>query len=136
MEPTRSPFPPSRDSQFAATGAPFGATAAPYGATVAPFTGTSAPFMGTQSPFGGPGGPGGRPPGTSDDFSFKELLDMIGHSLLVIRAKWYWGLAGALVVGGLVGFYLFSKPVEYDAQTDILAESTLDQVIGTQSDSP
>ncbi|HZZ20485.1 MAG TPA: polysaccharide biosynthesis tyrosine autokinase [Opitutaceae bacterium] len=135
METTRSPFPPSRDSQFAATGAPFGATAAPYGATVAPFTGTSAPFMGTQAPFGGPGGPGGRPPGGSDDFSFKELMEMISHSLLVIRAKWYWGLLGAAVVGGLVGFYLFSKPVEFDAQTDILAESTLDQVIGTQADS-
>ena len=114
---------------------PFGATAAPFGATVAPFTGTSAPFMGTQAPFGN-SGPGGRPPGLSDDFSFKDLLEMAGHSILVIRAKWYWGLAGALVVGGLVGYFLFSRPVEFDAQTDILAESTLDQVIGTQSDSP
>jgi capsular exopolysaccharide synthesis family protein len=88
--------------------------------------------MGTLAPFAATAP--ARPPAVNDDFSFKELLETVGHSLLIVRAKWYWGVAGALVFGGLVGFVLFTRPLEYDAETDILAQSTLDQVLGTQID--
>jgi len=70
----------------------------------------------------------------NDDFSFKELLELLGHSLLVIRSKWYWGLAGALVVGGLVGYLLFHRAMEFTAETNLLAQSTLDKVISVQSE--
>jgi len=88
--------------------------------------------MGTVAPFAATAR--GRPPVASDDFSFKEVLELVGHSLLIVRARWYWGLAGAVVVGGLVGYLLFTRPLEYDAETDVLAQSTLDQVLGTQID--
>lgn len=74
------------------------------------------------------------PTGVRDDFSFKDLLDLVGRGILIIRAKWYWGLLGALVVGGLVGFTLFRRPEEITAQTALLAQSTLDKVIGTQTE--
>lgn len=72
-----------------------------------------------------------QPPRGSDDFSFKDLIDLIGQGLLIIRAKWYWGVAAAAIVAGAAGYYLFTKPVEITAQTALLAQSTLDRVIGT-----
>ena len=114
------------------TGAPFATTSFPVNGTGGPFPATGAPFAGTLAPF--PSAAPAQAPAVNDDFSFKELLDLVGHSLLVIRSKWYWGLLGALGVGGLVGYFLFTRPLEYDAETDLLAQSTLDQVIGTQID--
>ncbi len=102
-----------------------GDTRPPYFTTGAPFAATSAPFP--------PGN--GRRPAANDDFSFKELIELISHSLRVIRAKWYWGVLGALLFAGPVGWYLFKRPVEYTAQTALLAQSTLDKVIGTQAES-
>lgn len=72
--------------------------------------------------------------GVRDDFSFKDLLDLISRGILIIRSKWYWGVLGALIVGGIVGFALFKRPVEATAQTALLAQSTLDKVIGTQTE--
>jgi succinoglycan biosynthesis transport protein ExoP len=131
MEPTNRPF-PTTGSPFPATGAPFGTTRVPFGATGAPFGVTGAPFGTTAAPFPPPGG--GRPPATGDDFSFKELLEVFNHALLVIRSKWYWGLLGAVLVATPVGYYFFSRPAEVTAETDLLAQSTLDQVINTNTD--
>lgn len=77
-------------------------------------------------------GPAATP--VRDDFSFKDLLELFGRGALIIRAKWYWGLLAALAVGGSVGYVLFKRPLEYTAQTALLAQSTLDKVIGTQAD--
>jgi polysaccharide biosynthesis transport protein len=101
------------------------------GTTVNPF-GSTAPFGAPNAPFAA--GPNPRAPKVDDDFSFKELLNLLGHAMLVIRSKWYWGVSAALVVGGLVGYFLFSRPANYIAETNLLAQSTLDQVIGTQAD--
>jgi len=106
---------------------------------------TGAPFYGgqTASPFGGAmtAAPFGVAPNglslqqrPSDDFSFKDLVEMVSQAILVIRSRWYWGLFGALIVGGALGYVLFKRPVEYTANTAILAQSTLDKVIGTQAD--
>jgi capsular exopolysaccharide synthesis family protein len=132
MEPTNRPF-ATTGSPFPTTGAPFGSTRVPFGATGAPFGVTGAPFGATGAPFPPPGG--GRPPAAGDDFSFKELLDLFNHALLIIRSKWYWGLLGAVLVATPVGYYFFRRPVEYIAETDLLAKSTLDQVINTNTDS-
>jgi capsular exopolysaccharide synthesis family protein len=133
MEPAAFPFPPSRVTPLSPpTGSPFAATASPFNGTGVPFTATGSPYNGTLAPFAATAP--AHPSAANDDFSFKELLELIGHSLLLIRAKWYWGLAGALVFGGLVGYFLFTRPIEFDAETDLLAQSTLDQVIGTQVD--
>jgi succinoglycan biosynthesis transport protein ExoP len=105
---------------------PFDATRSHLPATATPFGSTTAPFP--------PPSVGGRPPRTGDDFSFKELLGLVSHALLIIRAKWYWGLLGAVLVASPVGYHFFSRPMEYTAETDLLATSTLDKVIDTNTD--
>jgi capsular exopolysaccharide synthesis family protein len=69
-----------------------------------------------------------------DDFSFKDLLDLLGRGALIVRSRWYWGLFGALLVGVPIGYVLYKRPMEYTAQTALLAQSALDKVIGTQAD--
>jgi len=76
--------------------------------------------------------PATRP--ANDDFSFKELVDLLGHGALLIRARWYWGVFAAIVIGGLTGYALFTRPPQYTAQTALIAQSTLDRVIGTDVD--
>lgn len=73
-------------------------------------------------------------PRSSDDFSFKELVDLIEQGLLIIRSRWYWGVLAAAIIGGLAGYALFTKPPTYTAKTALLAQSTLDKVIGAQTD--
>src|ERR1017187_9816838 len=98
MPNTTTPFSPATDSPFRSV------SGAPFVGTKGPFNTTSLPFSVTNSPFSGPGG--ARQPQTNDDFSFKELLELLEHSILIIRAKWFWGLAGAVVIGGLVGYQI------------------------------
>jgi succinoglycan biosynthesis transport protein ExoP len=81
-----------------------------------------------------PANAGPTPTGVRDDFSFKDLLELIGRGVLIIRSKWYWGVLGALLIGGAAGYVLFQRPNEFKAQTALLAQSTLDKVIGTQAD--
>jgi len=85
-------------------------------------------------PFGSPISPSAAPNAPRDDFSFKDLVDLIDRAALIIRAKWYWGFLAALAVGGSVGYVLFQRPLEATAQTALLAQSALDRVIGTQAD--
>jgi capsular exopolysaccharide synthesis family protein len=131
MEPNIAPFPVNKAPQTPATGIPFAPTGSPFSPTGSPFMTTTSPFGVTGAPFSAGANPNG--PRANDDFSFKELIELISHSLLVIRAKWYWGLLGAAIVGGLVGYVLFHRPVEYTAETNLLAQSTLDKVISVQS---
>jgi succinoglycan biosynthesis transport protein ExoP len=131
---TGSPYGQVNGTQPPMTSSPFGATASPFGTTAAPFGTTAAPFGVTNNPFG-PGVQGGRnTTASSDDFTFKEVFEVISHGILIIKSKWYWGLAGALVVGGAIGYVLFSRAAEVTAETNLLATSTLDQVLGTQAD--
>jgi capsular exopolysaccharide synthesis family protein len=131
MEPTNPPFGATRPP-VPASGTPFGRTEAPFGTTTAPF-GTNTPFpSGSNTPF--PSGGNGRTTPTRDDFSIKELVELISQVLLVIRAKWYWGAFGALLVAGPIAYLLFTRPVEQTVETALLAQSTLDKVIGTHAD--
>ncbi len=68
------------------------------------------------------------------DFSFADLVKLLSHAMLVIRSRWYWGLLGALAVGGSSGYFLFKQRLEFTAQTALVAQSSLDKVIGTQGD--
>jgi capsular exopolysaccharide synthesis family protein len=103
-----------------------GANGNSTGQTAVPFTATAAPFP-SSAPYG-------ATPRAGADLSFKELIDLVSQAILIIRAKWYWGLFGALLVAGPLGFFLFSRPANYTAQTAVLAQSTLDKVIGTGTD--
>jgi polysaccharide biosynthesis transport protein len=125
MEPNIAPFPVNKAPSSPVTGSPFSPTGSP-------FMTSSAPFGVTGAPFAAHGGP--NAPRMNDDFSFKEMIELISHSFLVIRAKWYWGLLGAAVVGGLAGYFLFHRPAEFTAETNLLAQSTLDKVISVQSE--
>src|SRR5687767_11263599 len=51
---------------------------------------------------------GGREAGTRD------LLELLSQLVLIIRAKWWWGIIAALGVGGLVGWALLHRSVEYE----------------------
>jgi polysaccharide biosynthesis transport protein len=106
------------------TRAPFALSGSPFG------SGSTTPSVVTAAPMQG----GARAAASQDDFSFKDLIELASHAVRVIRAKWYWGVLGALLVGGPIGYFFFSRPVEYAAETDLLAQSTLDKVIGTQTD--
>jgi succinoglycan biosynthesis transport protein ExoP len=123
MESNNSHLSPGTAAPFRGTVAPFPMTGSPFSPTISPFSLTSAPFPAGAS--------AGRGPLPSDDFSFKEMLELFGHSILLIRSKWYWGLAGAVIVGGAAGYALFSRPLDYTAQTNLLAQGTLDKVIAT-----
>ncbi|HZP61475.1 MAG TPA: hypothetical protein VFB27_14220 [Opitutaceae bacterium] len=101
-------------------------TAAPF-----PLRASAAPFAVPTAPPFAPHG-SAKPPPSSDDFSFKDLVAMISQVLLIVRSRWPWGLAGALLVGGALGYMVFKRPVEFTADTALLAQSTLDKVIGTQ----
>jgi|GEM_PF-1596364 len=127
--------PPSNSSRspLPALGGPSGnGTNGPFSATAVPFAVTSAPFGSTASPYPSVNG---RTSAQNGDFSFKELVELINHALLLIRAKWYWGLLGALLIGGSAGYFLFTRPATYSAETALLAQTTLDKVIGTDTDS-
>lgn len=78
--------------------------------------------------------PAAPAPGVRDDFSFKELFDLLGRAALIIRSKWYWGVLAAILVAVPAGYYLYKRPLEFTAQTALLAQSTLDRVIGTQAE--
>lgn len=109
---SRPSFPVTAGSNSAATNTPFA-------------SGTTSPFPSSN----------GRPPAPPDnDLSFKELVELVNHALLLIRAKWYWGVLGALLIAGPVAYLLFTRPAVYTAETAVLAQSTLDKVIGTDTD--
>jgi capsular exopolysaccharide synthesis family protein len=124
LNSTRTPLP--------VTGTAPGNTNTPFGATAIPFASTDASFRNTAAPFSSPNG---RPPQQNGDFSFKELIELVSQAVLIIRAKWYWGLLGALLIAGPVGYLLLTSPITYTAETALLAQTTLDKVIGTDTDS-
>lgn len=126
--------PNSSRAPLPANGVSPGNTNTPLGASGFPFAAaTGAPFGSTAVPFPAGSGRPARP--SNDDFSFKELIELVSKALLIIRAKWYWGLVGALLVAVPVGYLLFTRPMTYTAETALLAQTTLDKVIGTDTDS-
>lgn len=106
-------------------GAPDGSMA-PFGRSGAPFSMTNAPFA--------PNANGQRATATNNDLSFKEVFELLGQALLIIRSRWYLGILGALLVAGPIGYFIYNRPVVYTAQTALLAQSTLDKVIGANVD--
>jgi len=92
--------------------------------------GTSAPLAPRPSLNGA--APHNRP----DDITVKDLVEYAGQALLIVRAKWYWGLLAAVIIGGLGGFAIFRKPPPFTAETTLLAQNSLDKVISTQEVQP
>lgn len=82
----------------------------------------------------GPISPRGAGSPRGDDVSLKDLVDLVSQAVLIIRAKWYWGLLTAVIVGGLAGSVLLRRPIESSAQTLLLAQNSLDKVIGSPGD--
>ncbi len=55
--------------------------------------------------------------------------EIIRLCCIIFRSRWPLGLLAAIVVAGGVGFVLFRRPIEETAQTTLLAQSTLDQIL-------
>src|SRR4051812_4553436 len=86
-----------------------------------------------STPPSGPAERGDAPPPGAEP-PMRDFVELVSHVLLVIRAKWWWGALAALVVGGLSGWALLHRPVEYEAQTVMLAQGTLDKVVGVAAE--
>jgi capsular exopolysaccharide synthesis family protein len=109
------------------TTSPFGSTA-PFGAT-APF-GTAPPFVST-APLDA-----GRFIHATDTL-FTDPKAVIKKALLIIRSRWLTGLVAAVLVGTAVGIVLFRfRPIESTAETTLLAESPLDQILNQGGTAP
>src|SRR4051812_39770617 len=73
---------------------------------------------GTAQPFGSrSAAPAAARQARTNDVTLKDLVALYTQGLLIIRSKWYWGLLAALIVGGLSGYALLRRPVEYSAET-------------------
>jgi capsular exopolysaccharide synthesis family protein len=115
---------------------PFG-SAAPFG-TASPF-GSSAPF-GTTSPFGSTAPFGVASPfdagraAPSADVLFTDPKAVIKKALLIIRSRWLIGLVAAILVGSGAGMAIFRfRPIESTAETTLLAQSPLDQILNSSA---
>jgi capsular polysaccharide biosynthesis protein len=111
-----------------------GTNGAAEGAPV-PFVGSSPPFgsrppFGTSSPFGSPLSSEGGRFNSSQDPLFSDPRQVIKKMLHIIRSRWLLAVFSAVIVGSAVGAVLFKfRPIEFTAETTLLAESPLDQIL-------
>ena len=61
--------------------------------------------------------------------------EIIRLCFLIFRSRWPLGLLGALTVMTAAGFLLFRRPIEVTAETTLLAQSPLDQLLSPESGS-
>jgi len=107
--------------------APFGA-GSPYG-TASPFA-SAPPFVA-----GAALEPARLIP--APDAQFTDPRMVIKRALLIIRSHWMTGLLAAAMVGSGVGALLFIvRPIEFTAQTTLLARSSLDQILDHSGAAP
>ena len=113
-----------------------------------PSFGSTAPF-GTASPFGSTAPFGATPPfGTAAPFEAARVLPTVDalftdpklvlkKGLLIIRSRWLTGILAAILVGSGVGVILFKfRPIEFTAETTLLAQSPLDQILSPSGTAP
>jgi len=74
-------------------------------------------------------GPGGH----NDELSLKDLMEMLGQAQVIIRAKWYWGLLAALLIGAGLGYLALTRPIEEKVITVLLAQGSLDKIISSHN---
>lgn len=67
-------------------------------------------------------------PGDPRKLEAPPLVDL-GHLLLVLRERWLGALGLAVLVSGLVGFLLLSRPAVYTASARLLLERSGDRVV-------
>jgi polysaccharide biosynthesis transport protein len=97
-------------------------------ATPAPF-GTVAPF-GTAAPFGGAGSFNGGRDAFQQEPIFTDPRQVLRKAVQIIRSRCLIGVLAAILVGILVGGALFKfRPIEFTAETTLLAQSPLDQIL-------
>lgn len=64
------------------------------------------------------------PPHSSDEISFKELIQKLGEWYRYLKTQW-WKIAIAGILGGVIGFvYAWMQPVTYTAKTTFVVEDT------------
>ena len=78
---------------------------------------------------------GFRPPSNSNPGAIGPR-EIIRLSYLISRSRWPIGLLVAILIMGSVGFLLFRRPIEATAQTTLLAQSTLDQILNPAASLP
>ncbi len=69
--------------------------------------------------------PKSKPASALPEFALPDLK----HYLMVIRERWFLALFGAVLVMGLVGYYLLSDPPIYRASSTLLIEPRSDRVV-------
>ncbi len=68
---------------------------------------------------------------------FTDPRMVIKRALLIIRSHWLSGMLAAVLVGGGAGALLFTlRPIEFTAQTTLLAQSSLDQILNPSGTAP
>ncbi len=75
-----------------------------------------------------------KPQGRAGDLSFEEAVALFRKGLAIVRSRWIYGVASALIVGGGLGYLLLTKRPEHTAVTTMLAQSALDQILKTEVD--
>jgi len=114
------------------TSVPFGQTASPFGMAASNGQ-TGAPFGQTQKAQSGlhqyPLGAG------QEELTLSDIGPLVRQLLVQIRARWITGLVATVVVTGLAGWFFFHSPPEFTAETTMLAQSPLDKILSTGSDS-
>jgi capsular exopolysaccharide synthesis family protein len=111
------------------------------GGSRVPFAGTSPPFdskppFGTSSAFGSPLSLDGDRFNSSQDPLFSDPRQVIKKMLHIIRSRWLLAVFAGVMAGSASGIALFkARPIEATAETTLLAESPLDQILNPSGNS-
>ena len=79
-------------------------------------------------------GPGVIKP--TGDLTLGEVVSALRTGITIVRNRWLYGLAAALLVGGGLSYFVWQMKSEQTAVTTMLAQSTLDQILRTSADQP
>jgi polysaccharide biosynthesis transport protein len=94
--------------------------------------GSAAPF-GSGAPFEAAGA---RATSHSEQL-FTDPRQVIKRAIQIVRSRWAAGLLAAIAVGAAIGAVLFRfRPIEYTAVSTMLAQSSLDQILNPEGETP
>lgn len=69
------------------------------------------------------------------DLSLEDAVTLLRTGLKIVRSRWIYGAVAALLVAGVLGYFVMDIKEEETAVTTMLARSPLDQVLGRKPDS-